>query len=131
MPRSAKHRLRFWIEWGGSACLWADNEAAREAFGEGVSSIDLHRLPLSAVIISRIEQHCAWYQTALNWDYPPDPGPWRREEGDRFNAATLDLLPALTIDLGADFEVINARLPIAEDPDLEAYLQDPKRFRRR
>ena len=131
MPKSAIYRLRFTIDWGGTACLWADNDAAREVFGEGVSYIGLHRLPISADITSRIEQHCAWYQTALNWDYPPDPGPWRREECDRFNAATLDLLSALAIELGADFEVINAQLPEAEDPDLDAYHQDLKGFRRR
>lgn len=130
MSRSPKYRLRFWIERGPPACLWADNEAACEDLGAGVSYIDLARLPLSADTIPSLEQLCRWYQESLNWDYPPDPGPWRQAECDRFNAAALALVPIVAAELGDDFEVINAQEPVIEDPDLDAYLRDPKGFRR-
>ena len=127
---SPTFRLRFWIEWGTTDCLWADSEAARETFAGGVSQIDLQKLPLSTSTISRLEQLCAWYQGSLNWDYPPDPGPWRQAECDRFNAAVLAVLPTVVAELGDDFEVVNAQQPAYEDPDLDAYLKDPKGFRR-
>gem|GEM_PF-5558670 len=37
MPKPATYTLRFWSEWGATACLWAAGEATRDAFGGGVS----------------------------------------------------------------------------------------------
>ena len=125
---SVVYRLRFRPEFGLTGCLWTDNDAARALFGDYY--LEPERLLLSSQTILRIEQLCMWYQTALNWDYPPDPGPWRQAECDRFNAAILDLFHDLTAELGADFEVINAQRPMSEDPDLDSYLKDPKGFRR-
>lgn len=72
----------------------------------------------------------AWHDTSLNWDYPPDPVPWRQEECDRFNQAAEALLARIRAQLGSDFEVINLHKPIQEDPDLDTYLAAPKRLRR-
>jgi hypothetical protein len=123
----AKYKLRFWIKWGSDSCL---DDVTRNALGGGVSYIDLQDLPFSVGTAARITELCAWYQESLNWDYPPDPGPWRQAECDRFNAAVLALLPIVTAELGEDFEVINAQKLATEDPDLDAYLKDPKSFRR-
>jgi hypothetical protein len=60
----------------------------------------------------------------------PDPGPWPQAECDRFNAAALALFEQVAAKLGEEFAVINAQQPVHEDPDLDAYLQDPKGFRR-
>jgi hypothetical protein len=70
-----------------------------------------------------------WHRASLNWDYPPDPGPWRQPECDRFNAAAAKLLTDIRVELGPTFEVINRQDKMVEDPDLDAYLADPKGFR--
>jgi hypothetical protein len=110
--------------------MWAGDEATSEALAGGVSYIDLRSLPLSADTIRQLEQLCQWYQGSLNWEYPPDPGPWRQEECDRFNAAVHALLPTVIAELGDDFEVTDAQRPAVEDPDLDEYLKDRMGFHR-
>ena len=80
--------------------------------------------------VNRLEALCGWYQGSLHWDYPPDPGPWRRAECDRFDAAAPALFQAITAALADDYGVINSQRPVSEDADLAAYLKDPKGFRR-
>lgn len=65
-----------------------------------------------------------WYQESLNRDYPPDLGPWRQAECDRFNEAVQALLPIVGAELGDDFGVINAQPLAVEDPGLDEYLKD-------
>lgn len=73
----------------------------------------------------------AWHDASLNPAYPPDPGPWRQPECDRFNEAAEALLAAVRAELGDRFEVIDDQPDAAEDPDPDAYLADPAGFRRR
>jgi hypothetical protein len=87
-------------------------------------------LPLSTPILDRCRQLSEWYDTSLNWDYQPDPGPWRQTECDRFNAAVEALLADIRRELGPEFEVIDKQPRAVEDPDLDAYLADPPNFRR-
>jgi hypothetical protein len=70
-----------------------------------------------------------WHDQALNWEYPPDPGPWRQDECERFNQAAKDLLITVRQELGDHFEVIDELVEETEDPDLDAYLRDPKAFK--
>jgi hypothetical protein len=72
-----------------------------------------------------------WHHASLNWDYPPDPGPWTQAECDRFNAAVAELVAAIRVELGSDYEVINRQQQISEGPELDAYLADPEGFRRK
>lgn len=122
----AKYVLRFFFEWGGG-CLWAGNEAASRDFGPGPIEAEL---PLSAATLHRCEELGEWHDSSLNWDYPPDPGPWRQAECDRFNDAVRHLLADIRRELGAEFEVVDRQGEAREDPDLDAYLADPKGFRR-
>jgi hypothetical protein len=124
---AAAYRIRFFFDWGSGTCLWSANDAARQAFDY---PIDPGKLPLSAETIDRIGRMCAWYDKALNWDYPPDPGPWRQDECDRFNGQSALLLESIRRELGADFDVIDESYELREDPDLDEYLKDPKAFRR-
>src|SRR5262249_20406678 len=122
--------LRFFFEWGGG-CLWAGNEAAVRDFGFG--PLDLREpcpLSLSAVTLSECQPLAGWHDTSLNWDYPPNPGPWRQHECDRFNAETARLLTAIQSELGPAFQVIDKQGQCTEDPNLDRYLADPKGFRR-
>jgi hypothetical protein len=118
-------QIRFFCEWGGGA-LWPGGPAA-DRFAAG--PLD-DQLPLSPETRRRLEALCDWHDTSLNWEYPPDPGPWRQAECDRFNAAAAALLERLRAELGPLYAVIDAQPRLSEDPDLDAYLADPAGFRR-
>ena len=121
------YRIRYWFDWGGG-CFWGVNDAARAQFGY---AIDPEQLPLSERTIKRANELIEWHYQALNWAYPPDPGPWRQEECDRFNQAAQELFNVVSQQLGEQFEVIDAFVAEREDPDLDAYLQDPQGFQRK
>lgn len=125
------YELRFSFEWGGG-CLWPGNDAAIRdfEFGPYDDGVDDCELLLSPEVLERCLKLGEWHDTSLNWDYPPDPGPWRQEECDRFNAAAAELLADIRRELGADYQVIDCQRLCSEDPDLDAYLADPKGFRR-
>lgn len=101
-----RYTVRLMFEWGGGS-LWCGNDAARDAFGVG--NIE-DELPLSAETRRRLEELSVWHDTALNWDYPPDPGPWTPEEEARFDRAAQEILQTLRAELGSDFEVVYGRL---------------------
>lgn len=98
--------LRLMFEWGGGY-LWCDNDAARAAFDVG--SIE-DRLPLSESLRKKLDDLSRLHDVALNWEYPPDPGPWSREEYAAFEDAVCQVLPLLREELGADFSVRYDRL---------------------
>jgi hypothetical protein len=127
----AKYVLRFFCEWG-NGCLWPENDVMHE--DPDLGPYDCREpcpLPLSAEILRRCWELRQWHDGSLNWDYPPDPGPWRQEECERFNAAVFQLLDDLRRELGPEYLVLNQQRPLAEDPDLDAYLADPVGFRLR
>ena len=131
MAGEATYKLRFFFEWGGG-CLWPGNDAARWDFDFGpFDLLEPCPLPLSAAVRERCRKLAEWHDTSLNWEYPPDPGQWRQPECDRFNAAAAELLAEIRRELGPAFSVTDCRLQCAEDPELDAYLADPKGFRRR
>ena len=124
-----KYRLRFFFEWGVDSCFWAGNDKAYDRYGVG--DVDLEELPLSPATADRIQELAGWYYTALNWDYPPDPGPWRQEECDRFNLTVKELLAIVQAELGDSYELVSSQDEIMEDPELDEYLLDPQGFVRK
>lgn len=50
---------------------------------------------------------CSWFDTSIDWSYPPDPSPWNAAERERFNKAVQQFLETLRDQLGPDFEVID------------------------
>jgi hypothetical protein len=102
----ATYHVKLLFEWGGGA-LWPANDAARDRFGLGPLE-DV--LPLTAECRDAIERLGAWHDTALDWNYPPDPSPWTDDESARFEAAVIPLLEQLRRELGPDFEVTYQRL---------------------
>ena len=96
-----------------------------DAFG---NPADPERLPLSPATAAQIRRMCVSYHDALNWDYPPDPGPWRQEECDRFNRESANLLEAVRRELAPGFAVIGTLHELREDPRLDEYLMDPKAY---
>lgn len=130
MVSEPTYELRYFFEWGGG-CLWPGDDAARRDFDLGpYDLLDPCPLPLSLAILVRCRELAEWHDTSLNWDYPPDPGPWRQPECNRFNAAAAELLADIRRELGPAFRVADCRSLCIEDPDLDAYLADPKGFRR-
>jgi hypothetical protein len=121
--------LRFWWEWRARGPFWPDNDEAREAFGIG--EIDAADLGLSPSLITELEATAAWHDNALNWTYPPDPGPWRQEECDRFNATSRALFEKCQKVFAGRIELKYVQRDYYEDPDLDAYLADPKNFIRK
>lgn len=131
MAEQPKYILRFFVEWRGG-CLWAGNDAARRDLEYGPYDLqDPCRLPLAAATLDRCRKIAEWHDRSLNWQSPPDPGPWRQPECDSFNAAVTALIADIGRELPPEFEVSDEQVPCVEDPDLDAYLADPKGFRRR
>ena len=118
--------IRYWFDWG-AGCFWSANDEARERFGYFIPP---EELPLSEGTIKRANDLMNWHDQALNWEYPPDPGPWRQEECARFNRAAKELLIIVRQELGKNFEIVDKLIEEKEDPDLDAYLRDPKGFKR-
>ncbi len=130
MAGQTTYELEFFFEWGGG-CLWPGDDAARRDFDLGPYDLpEPCPLPLPATVLERCRKLAEWHDTSLNRDYPPDPGPWRQPECDRFNIAAAELLADIRGELGPAFRVIDRRLLCTEDPDLDRYLADPKGFRR-
>ena len=123
----AEYRIRCFFDFGGSY-FWSGNDAARKRFGYPISP---ENLPLSAATIKQANELIDLFQTSLNWEYSSDPGPWRQDECDRFNAAARQLFETASLELGDDFELCSEQKNLAEDPDLDEYLKGPKRFRRK
>jgi hypothetical protein len=102
-----KYILRFFFEWGGG-CLWTGNEPAKQDFGYGpLDLLEPCPLALSAATLAECVRLAEWHDTSLNWDYPPEAGPWRQAECDRFNASAGQLLARIRVELGPLFEVID------------------------
>jgi hypothetical protein len=98
------YRLRFFFDPGGGICLWSANDAARERFAYAV---DPRSLGLPESLLRRVFYLCAWYDTSIDWNYPPDPSPWGADERDRFNSEAQKLLKKLREQLVLEFEIVD------------------------
>jgi len=99
-----------------------------EKFGYG--EIDAERLDLPSDVVEQLRVTADWHDHSLNWDHPPDPGSWRQEECDRFNAASKKLFECCRQFLEGRAEILYAHKDEVEDPDLDVYLANPKSFKR-
>jgi len=95
-------RVRLLFEWGGGS-LWAGNDATRAKYGVGPIE---DALPISPQTHDKLDELSAWHDNALDWNYPPDPSPWSKEERERFDAAALKLLDSIRKELGTQYEVV-------------------------
>lgn len=90
----------------------------------------MDRLPISHDLRDVLRRLIARYDTSLNWDYPPGPGPWREAECHHFNEAVRQALGRLRTELGPAWQVYDEFDALQEDPDLDRYLADPTGFAR-
>ena len=99
----AKYAIRFFFDWGADCCLWSGNDAAEKQLGCGIIGYD--KLNISEQLKADLEKMAHEFQTALNWDYPPDPSPWSIEQKDDFMCRSKMAFDKLTKELGENYEV--------------------------
>ena len=91
---------------------------------------DRDELPISSSLRAELDDLVAQYDESMNWDYPPDPGPWREARCRRFNADVHAALARLRVELGPERAIQDEFDELHEDPELDRYLADPKSFKR-
>ena len=96
--------FRYFFDPGSGICLWSANDEARNKFDYPV---DLRNLKLSDNLLYKGYYVMAWYDTSIDWDYPPDPSPWSESERLQFVTASQNFLSKLREYLGAEFEIID------------------------
>jgi len=121
--------LKFFWEWQAASPFWAVDDAAYRRFGVG--EIDAADLDLPADLVAELAAAASWHDTSLNWSYPPDPGPWRQEECDRFNSTSRALFERCQTLLAGNYIIQYTHREEREDPDLDAYLAAPSTFKRK
>lgn len=58
-------------------------------------------------LIDEINSLCDEFDTSLDWEYPPDPSPWTKEEWYDFFKRSKLIYEKLEKELGADYELIS------------------------
>ncbi|WP_020640849.1 hypothetical protein [Amycolatopsis balhimycina] len=95
----------------------------------GPGPADLDELPISPSLRAELDDLAAQYDESMNWDYPPDPGPWREARCERFNADVRAALARLRAELGPTWEIEDGFSELHEDPGLDRQLAGPKGFK--
>lgn len=95
-------RLRFAFERGADSALWAADDEARRAYGEGPIG---DALPLSPAARAEMQRLARDFGVELSCCDPVEPGPWRELYCERFDDAAAALLSRLREELpGVDVE---------------------------
>lgn len=101
-----RYRFRYWYEWGCGEtycpCLWSCDDYTKEAFGYVV---DINALPISDKLKHMIFELGKKHDAALDWDYPPDPLLWTKEEEDAFYKGAHEAYDMLIKELGNEYEI--------------------------
>lgn len=124
--------LRFAFDAGSGACLWAHDDAARDALGVGPLDAEIRAVDGRVAVAARIalspearalrDALDRDYLASLNPIYPPDPSLWRQSRCDRFNADAERLLGMIRAELHGSHEIFDDQPRMAEDPRLADYL---------
>jgi hypothetical protein len=120
----ATYQARFFHDWS-TGWLWAANDATRRAYGY---DIDHHAIGLSDALAEELDRLADWHDTSLNRTDPDHPSLWRQPECVAFNADVRSALVRLAGELGDSWELVEEFRDLAEDPDLDRYLEDPVGF---
>jgi len=96
------YHVRFFFDAGSGTALWAADADTRQVWGYAV---ELDELPISAPLRAELTSLVAEYDSSLNWDYPPDPGPWREPRCRRFNQAVRQSVGRLRAELGPSWVI--------------------------
>lgn len=118
MMANPKIQIRVFFDAGSGICLWAGNDAARTMYQD--YPILPTKLPISVELQSLVVSLIARYDTSIDWDYPPDPTPWTEAQCRDFNKSAHDMIAQLSAELSADYEIINAFIPIQKTVEQDA-----------
>jgi hypothetical protein len=116
--------IRFCWEWGATSPFWPADDAAVSKYGHGEIAPEKLGLPVDLAEVLAVTAE--WHDTSLNWDYPPDPGPWRQQKYDRFNAKSRLLFEQCRLALDQTIALIYWHKDSAEDPELDRNPCRPK-----
>ena len=102
-----------WFSFDYGCCLWTEGSGIMleelisldgKVIHDGINNC---LLPISKELINELKSLVDEFSTSLDWDYPPDPSPWTKEEFiDFFNRAEI-VYEKLKNELGANYTVIN------------------------
>ncbi|MGP3991263.1 hypothetical protein [Streptomyces sp. 3N207] len=100
-------RLRFFFEAGVSDTpLWPDDIDSPYGF-----PCELERLPISPAVRIELAGLCEWYQSSIDWEYPPGPSPWPEQQWELFRQRADAALEVLRCELGEGWIVEDRRRP--------------------
>ncbi|MCJ8322221.1 MAG: hypothetical protein MJK12_21520 [Colwellia sp.] len=89
------------FEWGGGT-IWCANDAARKKYDVGPVE---ERLSLSKEILDDLQLLTELHDGALNWNYPPDPSPWTKQQFESFEEKAIKMLEKVKVELGHEYDV--------------------------
>ncbi|MFQ6197078.1 hypothetical protein [Streptomyces sp. NPDC000405] len=99
------YHLRFFFEAGvPHTPLWPPDVDSPYGY-----PCELERLPISTATQDELTRLCEWYQSSLDWEYPPDPSPWPEEQWTLFRQQADAALDTLRSELGDDWTVEDCR----------------------
>ncbi|MFH8371019.1 hypothetical protein [Streptomyces sp. NPDC018031] len=100
-------RLRFFSEPGiRDTPLWPTGVDSPYGY-----PCELTRLPIGPALREEPARLCAWFQSSVDWTYPPGPSPWSGEQRERFDRQADAALASLRRELGDEWTVLDQRLP--------------------
>ncbi|MFI1562682.1 hypothetical protein ACH4ZX_06335 [Streptomyces sp. NPDC020490] len=94
------HCLRFFFEAGVDTPLWPEDMDSPYGY-----PCELDRLPIGAALREELAALSEWYQSSIDWEYPPGPSPWSDEELRVFRQRAHAALDALRRELGEGWTV--------------------------
>ncbi|WP_189864052.1 hypothetical protein [Streptomyces poonensis] len=104
------YHLRFFFEYGVHTPLWpgpsGDPHLVDSPYGY---PCELERLPITADTQAELARLAEWYQSSLDWEYPPNPTPWPKEQQELFTSQADAALEMLRRELGDGWSVEDQR----------------------
>ncbi|MEO0558033.1 MAG: hypothetical protein AAF170_07600 [Bacteroidota bacterium] len=99
------YRLRFFFDPGSGVCFWSDSDEAYERFGD--YPVLLEDLPLTPRTRADGNALIERFDTSLDWECPPDPSPWTKEEARSFRRDALAWFDRVREELDSDYDLVN------------------------
>jgi len=92
--------LRFFFELGVDTPLWPEDMDSEYGY-----PCDPELLPISPALRAELARLSTWYQSSIDWEYPPNPSPWTGLEQQLFKEQAHTALESLRDELGAEWKV--------------------------
>lgn len=70
---------------------------------------ELGRLPISPASRVELARLSAWYQSSIDWNYPPVPSPWSDRKRQLFKEQAHTALETLRSELGEGWKIVGRK----------------------